>query len=476
MKIKHWGHGLRGLLATIVCLPIAGFAVVAWFGFNIIAGFVEVAKKSIVELPAERGVEVANALAKVHDRSEVLMLVVPVVCALATALVSGALLSQFFARLTSKGVQLLGSQQHVSKLTDKFTQTTEKIEMCSQQSSTAVDQSVAHLEMISSALHKMAVGVTEAEKNARHAVADSEKSEVELNHVLQALGGLVKQSKKLEEIINVIESIAFQTNILAVNAAVEAARAGEQGRGFAIVAEAVRNLAQTSAASAKNISVMIRESGETSKRAIESIRSGTEGLTQTLNQIRRSQEKIGGVVSVNAELADSLSKMSQALNQLESATQFMVTAADDSRQARADFSRFMDEFQQASGGLSGTLLSVDVAGEDLVSLLSEKAPTVEPNSSAMDARSGDRQSSSNKTHAAGKTSARPTSTHNSELSRRVNAKMSNTPATPASSTRGSNSSGTRGGANVRAKDLIPFEGESESETSGDVKIGSISGF
>jgi hypothetical protein len=475
MKLKHWGQNLRGIFALIVCLPIAIFGAVTWFGFNIIADLVDVAKKSIVELPADKGIEVASLLARVHDRSEFVMLFVPLVSAAIVVTVYSFLLTQFFGRLTSRGYQVVSSREQMNKLTDKLSQTSEKIELSSQQSGAAVDQSVVQLEIISNVLHKMNTEVREADKSARSAVELSQRSELELKQVIDSLSGLVKQSKKLEEITGLIESIAFQTNILAVNAAVEAARAGDQGRGFAIVAEAVRNLAQTSANSAKNISTLIRESGETSKRAIESIRTGTQGLASTLNEIKRSQNLIGSVVLANSDLSESMSRMGHSLNQLESTSKFIALAAEEAHQTRNEFASCMHEAQQTFDGLGSTLLQMESIASETVKAAADKAPVIESHPQTGEFQSNERTVTT--------TNVRTNNTAHANATNQIQPRFENAkksfakPANPQTSAIQKTASATaRFSAKTRARDLIPFEGESESEMAGDSRIGNTSGF
>jgi len=466
MKLRHWGYGLRGLYALVVGLPIGVLSAVAWFGFGIISDLVEVCKKSIVELPAEKGIEVANMLARVHDRSEVFMLGVPLVCAVVLVTVNASLLARFFSRVTSRGVQVQTAREQMEKVTHAFTQTAEKIELSTRQSTAAAEQSVIQLEFISGVASKMTSEVGEADRNLRVAVEETEKSETELQQLIESLSGLVKQSKKLEEITAVIESIAFQTNILAVNAAVEAARAGEHGRGFAIVAEAVRNLAQTSAASAKNIANMIRDSGETSKRAIDSIRSGTEGMSSTLNLIRRSRQAVGTMVAVHGEFKDSVIRLSQSLNQLESSSHLMVGTVDEVRQSREEAAKCIQDLSHASQGLTELLLSSENISDEIRKAGNDKSPAVETGASTHESSQSERHTPSHKS--VGQT-ARPAVS--SESTKRF-AKRSQTPNTITSS----RTQATRSPAKTKARDIIPFEGESESEVGGDSKIGSISGF
>ncbi|MEY3900994.1 MAG: hypothetical protein RL189_300, partial [Pseudomonadota bacterium] len=167
MKLKHWGHWLRGIFALIVCLPLAAIGLVTWFGFNIIGDFVDVAKRAIVELPAEKGVEIANQLARVHDRSEFLLFSIAVVTVSLIVSVFSFVLMRFFARLTSRGYQVVQAHETMNRLTEKLTRASDKAELSSQQSSTAVDQASVYLEMVSSAVHRLAVEVEAADKNAR---------------------------------------------------------------------------------------------------------------------------------------------------------------------------------------------------------------------------------------------------------------------------------------------------------------------
>lgn len=465
MKLKHWGHWLRGIFALVVGLPLAAIGLVTWSGFNIIGDFVDVAERAIVELPAEKGLEIANQLARVHDKSEFLLFSISVVTGSLILTIFSFVLTRFFARLTSRGYKVVQTHETMNRLTEKLTRASDKAELSSQQSSTAVDQASVYLEMVSSALHRLAVEVGAADKNARTAVDVSERSGAELSQVIESLGGLVKQTRKLEEITGVIESIAFQTNILAVNAAVEAARAGEQGRGFAIVAEAVRNLAQTSASSAKNISVLIRDSGETSKRAIDTIRSGTEGIAATLEQIRKSQKMIGGVVAVNSELTESLAKMSQSLNQLETTSKFLSETAGESAQMRSEFNVCLEDLRQNAEALSSSLLHKASIHNESAKSAPETAPSVEATQTQ-----GKRQSE--KTQGAARTQqAQPAGSVQSDIARRLKAR-STTVAPPVPT----KIQPARISAKTRARDVIPFEGDSESETAGDSKIGNVSGF
>ena len=154
-----------------------------------------------------------------------------------------------------------------------------------------------------------------------------------------------KSSKKIEEIINVIDDIAFQTNLLALNAAVEAARAGEQGKGFAVVAEAVRNLAQRSSAAAKDITVLIKESvekiGHGSKIADQ---SGTV-LKNIVGSVKKVSDLNNEIASASAEQSNGISQISKAMNELDNATQQNAASSEETAASSEEMSAQAIELQ-----------------------------------------------------------------------------------------------------------------------------------
>jgi methyl-accepting chemotaxis protein len=142
-----------------------------------------------------------------------------------------------------------------------------------------------------------------------------------VKQVVATMSGIQNSSKKIADIIGVIDSIAFQTNILALNAAVEAARAGEQGRGFAVVATEVRNLAQRSATAAKEIKSLIAES-------VDQVESGAKLVHQagdTMDEVVVSFQKVATLVTeianASREQASGIEQVTQAVSQMDEVTQ-----------------------------------------------------------------------------------------------------------------------------------------------------------
>ncbi|RFP09335.1 methyl-accepting chemotaxis protein [Duganella sp. BJB488] len=189
-------------------------------------------------------------------------------------------------------------------------------------------QQASSLETTASSMEEMTSTVKQNADNARQAnqlaISASEvalKGGAVVSQVVDTMESINASSKKIVDIIGVIDSIAFQTNILALNAAVEAARAGEQGRGFAVVASEVRNLAQRSAAAAKEIKTLIGDS-------VDKVEVGTRLVDQAGATMRAIVVSIGSVTDIMAEITaasqeqtSGIEQINQAITQMDQATQ-----------------------------------------------------------------------------------------------------------------------------------------------------------
>jgi methyl-accepting chemotaxis protein len=194
--------------------------------------------------------------------------------------------------------------------------------------SSRTSEQAASLEETSSAMEEMTATVKQNADNARQAnqlaVAARDvatKGGAVTEKAVEAMGEINKSSKKIADIITVIDEIAFQTNLLALNAAVEAARAGEHGRGFAVVAAEVRNLAQRSASAAKEIKGLIKESIQRVTDGTELVNHSGKTLQEIVMSVKRVTDIIAEISAASQEQASGIDQVNTSIMQMDQTTQ-----------------------------------------------------------------------------------------------------------------------------------------------------------
>jgi methyl-accepting chemotaxis protein len=190
-----------------------------------------------------------------------------------------------------------------------------------EQQACALEQTSASMEELSATVKQNADNSRQANQLAVNASSVAIKGGEVVGQVIDTMRGINESSRKISDIIQVIDGIAFQTNILALNAAVEAARAGEQGRGFAVVASEVRSLAGRSAEAAKEIKALISASVDCVEQGTALVNQAGTTMTEVVVSIRRVTDIMGEISAASNEQALGVTQVGQAVGQMDQATQ-----------------------------------------------------------------------------------------------------------------------------------------------------------
>jgi methyl-accepting chemotaxis protein len=208
--------------------------------------------------------------------------------------------------------------------------------------STRTEQQAASLGQTSGSMRELTGTVQQNADNARQAnQLAAQASEVAMrggsvvSHVIDTMGSITASSKKIVDIIGVIDGIAFQTNILALNAAVEAARAGEQGRGFAVVASEVRNLAQRSAAAAKEIKTLIGDSVDKVREGSTLVQQAGVTMAEVVDSVRRVTDIMGEITSASQEQSVGIANVNHTILEMDETTQQNAALVEEAAAAAA---------------------------------------------------------------------------------------------------------------------------------------------
>jgi methyl-accepting chemotaxis protein len=212
-----------------------------------------------------------------------------------------------------------------------------------EQQASSLEETAASMEELTSTVRQNSANAQAANDLALNASTIAQKGNVVVARVVETMGNINGSSRKIADIISVIDSIAFQTNILALNAAVEAARAGEQGRGFAVVASEVRNLAHRSATAAKEIKVLISDSVEQVDAGSKLVGEAGATMNEVLSSVRQVTEIMTEISAASREQSAGIEQVNQAITEMDQVTQQNSTLVEEATVA----SRSMQDQAQA---------------------------------------------------------------------------------------------------------------------------------
>jgi methyl-accepting chemotaxis protein len=259
--------------------------------------------------------------------------------AVSRAVASGDLSTQFSANGTNETglllVALKDMQDHLIKVVSAVRDGSDSVATASAEiahadldlsartegQASSLEQTSASMEQLSSNVRQNADNARKANQLAMSASTVAIKGGEVVAQVVDTMKGINESSRKISDIISVIDGIAFQTNILALNAAVEAARAGEQGRGFAVVASEVRSLAGRSAEAAKEIKSLINASVERVEHGTVLVDQAGSTMTEVVSSIRHVTDIMGEISAASTEQSDGVSQVGEAVSQMDQMTQ-----------------------------------------------------------------------------------------------------------------------------------------------------------
>jgi methyl-accepting chemotaxis protein len=228
------------------------------------------------------------------------------------------------------------------------------------------EEQAGTLEETASSMEELTVTVTQNAANARQAsqlaISASDvarRGGAVVGQVVSTMTGISESSRKIADIISVIDGIAFQTNILALNAAVEAARAGEQGRGFAVVAAEVRNLAQRSAGAAKEIKGLIGDSVDKVEAGTKLVDAAGQTMEEIVVSVKRVSDLIAEIAAASQEQSTGIGHVNAAVTQMEQVVQQNASLVEEASAAT-------ESMKAQAGALLETVARFKLGGHDAV--------------------------------------------------------------------------------------------------------------
>ncbi len=216
-----------------------------------------------------------------------------------------------------------------------------------EEQASSLQQTAASMEQLAGTVSTSASSARQASQLAQAATAAAEQGVTVVGEVVATMERIDEASRRIGEIIGVIDGIAFQTNILALNAAVEAARAGEQGRGFAVVAGEVRTLAQRSAEAARQVKTLVGDSGGKVQDGSRLVGEAGRSMQDIAAQVRSVSELIGQISAATSEQTAGIGQINDAVTQLDQVTQSNAALVEESAAAADSLRRQAQQLVQA---------------------------------------------------------------------------------------------------------------------------------
>ena len=241
--------------------------------------------------------------------------------------------SQMQLKLSSVISAVRGSAESVATASAEIAQGNQDLSNRTESQASSLQQTAATMDELGATVRNNAESAKHANKLAQGASVVAAQGGDVVGKVVSTMQGISDSSRKIGDIISVIDGIAFQTNILALNAAVEAARAGEQGRGFAVVASEVRSLAQRSAEAAKEIKTLISRSVEQVEQGTVLVDQAGKTMGEIVSSIHRVSDIVAEISTASVEQSSGVQQVGEAVNQMDQVTQQNAALVEESAAA-----------------------------------------------------------------------------------------------------------------------------------------------
>ncbi|MEN9847824.1 MAG: hypothetical protein RL368_564 [Pseudomonadota bacterium] len=236
-------------------------------------------------------------------------------------------------KLTEVMQSIQQTAQSVSQGADEISQGNVYLSQRTEEQAASLEETAASMEEMTATVQQNADNSRQAAQLATTAKQRAEQGSQVVGSAILAMNEINSSSRKIADIISVIDEIAFQTNLLALNAAVEAARAGEQGRGFAVVASEVRNLAQRSAAAAKEIKELIKDSSEKVSEGARLTNQSGETLDEIMTAVKKVSDIVAEIAAASQEQSSGIKQVNKVVAQLDEVTQQNAALVEESTSA-----------------------------------------------------------------------------------------------------------------------------------------------
>jgi methyl-accepting chemotaxis protein len=260
-------------------------------------------------------------------------------------------------RLSDTVREVAAATATVASAANQISQGNQDLSDRTQQQASAIEETASAVEQMAGSVKANASSADQANQNAKDSAETAREGGKAVHRTMEAMEEANQSSKKIADIINVVNEIAFQTNLLALNAAVEAARAGEAGRGFAVVAGEVRSLAGRSASAAKEIQALITDSVGKVEQAGEMVTESGRLLDRIIEQVESVADSVGQITSTSREQARGIDEINRAVGQMDQGVQQnaalveeSASAAENMASAAEELRSQMDQFKVAGQG------------------------------------------------------------------------------------------------------------------------------